>query len=170
MSNHRKNSQSKRYNSFSSPDESVETRARESSRKLRAKVTSLDSISCKRNKSCSSLVLRFARTSRLGRALCAFPLALCAGFLFLPDRARLVASLGKILLVLNNKKKVHMIHFINKTAASWHFFKKNLNCSPLYLGGTRKKIRYFGGDPGKKMEIFTHPPPLINNERSLMAA
>ena len=55
--------------------------------------TSLDSISCKRNKSCSPLVLRFARTSRLSRTLRAFSRALCARFLFLPNWAWLVASL-----------------------------------------------------------------------------
>ena len=36
-------------------------------------------------------------------------------------------------------------------------------------GGAEIFFRYFGGDPKKNgnFQIFTHPPPLINNERSL---
>ena len=50
-------------------NKSVEARTHESSRKIRAKVTSLDLISYKRNRTSAPLVLRFTRTSRLGRAL-----------------------------------------------------------------------------------------------------
>ena len=37
-------------------------------------------------------------------------------------------------------------------------------------GGAEKKFRYFGGDPKNewKFSNFHPPPPLINNERSLI--
>ena len=69
-----------------------------------------------------------------------------------------------------------MIHFIKQNSCVLAFFKKDLNCSPLHLGGGGEgggdpKIltRYLGGDPKKKMEVFKFSPipPLINNECSL---
>ena len=68
-----------------------------------------------------------------------------------------------------------MIHFIKQNSCILAFFKKDLNCSPLHLGGgTLKKFtgRYFVGTRTKKIignfQFFTHPPPpLINNECSL---